>query len=178
MQKTIKRLSVWAIIIALVLMIPLVANWPWTAFDFVFASILFFGAAFAYEMVARIGDSTTYRLAVGLAVAAGVLLIWINGAVGIIGDEGNSATLMYWGVIAIGLISTLMAHFEPRKMTRAMLTTAFAQFIIPLIALVFWKPQITETPGVLGVFILNTFFVLIWIGSATLFRNSSLTKSK
>ena len=89
-QNLTKRLSLWAVVLTLVLMIPLVAmqfsdDVAWTPFDFAFAGVLLFGAGFAYELIARKTSGFAHRTAVGVSIAAVVILVWIDGAVGIIG---------------------------------------------------------------------------------------------
>lgn len=112
-----------------------------------------------------------YRFAVGMALAAAFLLVWINLAVGVIGSEDNPANLMYFGVLAIGFIGAIIAEFRPRGMARVLFAMAFAQALVPVIALIIWKPQVTS--GVLGVLTLNGLFVVLFIGSALLFRNAA-----
>jgi hypothetical protein len=183
MQNIRKRLMVWAFVVALILLIPLVltirdggvegVGWNWAFFDFVFMGALLFGAGLVYELVARKMSNGAYRAAVGLAVVAAVLLVWINAAVGIIGDgDLDSPNGMYFGVLAIGFIGALIARFRPHGMARALFTMAIAQALVPVIALVISKPAFFDPPGVLGVFVLNTFFVLLWVVSALLFRNA------
>ena len=111
-----RRIAAWAVVTGLILMIPLVAmqftdEVAWTLFDFVVMGALLFGAGLTYELVARKGSSIAYRAAVGIACAAGLLLVWVNGAVGIIGSENNDANLMYFGVIAVGFIGAFAAQF-------------------------------------------------------------------
>jgi len=179
MQNITKRLSVWAVVVALILLIPLVAmqfteEVNWDLFDFAFMGTLLFGSALTYELIARKMSNVAYRAAVGVAVVTAVLLVWINGAVGIIGD--GPVNLMYFGVLAVGLIGALIARFRPRGMARALFATALAQFLVPVIALIIWKPDFA--PGVLKVFGLNAFFVMLFVGSALLFRRASATGSK
>lgn len=174
---------VWAFVVALILLIPLVltirdggvegVGWNWTFSDFVFMGALLFGAGLVYELVARKMSNGAYRAAVGLAVVAAVLLVWINGAVGIIGDgDLDGPNGMYFGVLAIGSIRALIARFRPHGMARALFMMAIAQALVPVIALVIWKSAFFDPPGVLGVFALNAFFVLLWVVSALLFRNA------
>src|SRR3989344_7469229 len=97
MQNFTKRLFMWAVAVVVLLLIPLVLTllgsgvdeegWHWTFFDFVFMGALLFGSALTYEFVARKMSNFAYRVAVGVAVVTVVLLVWINGAVGIIGDD-------------------------------------------------------------------------------------------
>ena len=119
--------------------------------------------------------NTAYKSAVGLALATLFLLVWVNGAVGIIGNEGNQANLMYFGVIAVGIIGVFIARLEPRGMARALFVTALAQMLVPVIALMIWPPQITSwgAAGVVGVFVPNAFFATLFLGSAWLFRNAA-----
>ena len=49
-------------------------------------------------------------LAVAVAVGAAFLMTWANLAVGIIGNEGNPAHLMFFGVVAIGLCGAAVAR--------------------------------------------------------------------
>ena len=124
-----------------------------------------------------LNNKVTYKFAIGLALITAFLLVWINGAVGIIGNENNPANLMYIGVLAVGLIGTLIARFRPYGMARALFATAIVQVLVPAIALVIENPQTTSWggSGVFGVFVLNTFFVMLFILSALLFRHISAT---
>ena len=86
---TTTRLAVWAAIVAAVLMIPLLGRWPWTAFDFIAAGALLFGAALAYELATRNMRNPRRRVAVGIAVAAILLLVWAELAVGVFTNLGS-----------------------------------------------------------------------------------------
>jgi len=164
---------------AFILLLPLLAmqvtdDVVWGPADFVVAGALLLGTGFTYELVARKGGNIAYRVAVGIALAAALLLVWINLAVGIIGNEDNSANLMYIGVLAVGLIGAVIARLEQRGMARALFATALAQALVPVIALIIWKPSVASwgEPGVLGVFGLNVFFAMLFVGSALLFRRA------
>ncbi len=118
-------------------------------------------------------DNTAYKTAVALALLGTLLLFWVNGAVGIIGSESNDANMMYAGVLAIGLIGTIFARFEPLGMARAMLATALAQALAAIIALVAgWGMSGPIWPrDVLGATVI---FVTLWLGSAWLFRRAAV----
>lgn len=182
MQNITKRLSVWAAVVALILLIPLVLTllgsgvdgegWHWTLFDFVFMGTLLFGSALTYELVARKMSNVAYRLAVGVAVVAAVLLLWINAAVGIIGNgDFDVPNLPYFGVLAVGIIGAIIARFQPQGMARALFAMALAQALVPVIALIFWRADFA--PSVMGVFMLNAVFAALWAGSALLFRRAA-----
>lgn len=169
----IRRLLPWFLVPALPLLVPLVAmqftaEVRWTGSDFVVAYVLLAGAGLAYRLATSKAGSLAYRGAAGLAVAAGLLLIWVNLAVGFIGSEDNPANLLYAGVLAIGLLGAVLARLEPRGMARALYATAGAQFLVPVIAFIVWRPNFDA--GVMKIFFLNGFWVLLFTVAAMLFQ--------
>jgi hypothetical protein len=183
MQNITRRLIVWTVVVALILLIPLVAmqftsEVNWTLSDFVFAGVLLFGTGLTYELVARKAGGIAYRAAVGVALAAAFLLVWINGAVGIIGNEDNPANLMYAGVLAVGSIGAMIARFQPQGMARALFATALAQTLVPVIALIVWRASLDDAPGIVGVFMLNAFFVMLFVASALFFRRAARERNR
>ena len=183
MQNTTRRLVVWAVVVALLLMIPLVAmqftgEVNWDLFDFVVMGGLLFGVGLAYELVARRSGKTVYRIAFGVGLVAAFLLAWVNGAVGIIGSENQPANLMYGAVFAVGVIGSLVARFKPRGMAHTLFAAALVQLSVPVIALIIW-PQISwGGAGLVGVFVLNAFFAALFVVSALLFRQAADPSSK
>ncbi|CAA9521473.1 MAG: hypothetical protein AVDCRST_MAG05-3641 [uncultured Rubrobacteraceae bacterium] len=159
-----------ALAAAFILLIPLLAGWPWNVADFVFAGALIFGTGFAFVLAARRVGNNAYRAAVGVALAAAFILVWLTGAVGIIGSEDNNANLMYFGVLAVGIIGAIVARFRQHGMARALFATALAQALVALIALIIGLSSPWSPPGVLETLILNGFFVALFAGSALLFR--------
>ncbi len=51
--------------------------------------------------------NATYRWAVGVALAAALVLVWLSLGVGIIGRDGDPANLMYFGVLGVGIVGAL-----------------------------------------------------------------------
>jgi hypothetical protein len=162
-----------ALATAFILLIPLLAGWPWNLADFVFAGALIFGTGLTYVLAARNAGNTAYRAAVGVALAAAFLLVWLTGAVGIIGSEDNNANLMYFGVLAVGIIGAIVARFRQHGMARALFATALAQALVGMIALIIGLSSPWSPPGVLETLILNGFFVALFAGSALLFRHAA-----
>jgi hypothetical protein len=160
-----------ALATAFILLIPLLAEWPWTLADFVFAGALIFGTGLTYVLVVRKAGNIAFRAAVGVALAAALLLVWVNGAVGIIGSEDDPANSMYIGVLGVGIVGAVIARFRSHGMARALFAMALAQALVAVIALIFGLGS-GSPPGVLGILILNGFFVALFIGSAWLFRNA------
>lgn len=113
-----------------------------------------------------------YRSAVGVALAAAFILLWLMGAVGIIGVDGDPFDLMYIGVLAIGIIGAIIARFQPHGMARALLATALAQGLVAVIALIARKHHASYS-SVFEIVGLNGFFVALFLGSAWLFRHAA-----
>ena len=170
------RIAAWAVAVALILLLPLLAmqvtdEVVWDLADFAVAGALLFGAGLTYELVARKIGSIAYRAAVGIAVATALLLVWMNLAVGIIGNEDNDANLMYIGVLAVGLIGALIARFQPRGMARALFATALALMLVAVIALLAGLGS--PGSGPLEIVAVNGFFVALFVGAALLFRKAA-----
>jgi len=115
--------------------------------------------------------STAYRYGVGVALAAAFLLVWVNGAVGIIGSEANPANLMYGGVLAVGLAGVFVARFEARGMARAMVATACAQTPVTAIAVAYGLGA--PWSGPFELLVTNGSWIALWLLSAGLFRSAS-----
>jgi hypothetical protein len=93
------RGSVWRIagwsIGASLLLLPAVAmqftdEVNWTGFDFIFAGAMIGTVGLVLELAVRMTHNFAYRAGVGAALAAAFLIVWANGAVGMIGSEHNS----------------------------------------------------------------------------------------
>lgn len=164
-----RRLAVWSVAATLILL-PLLAirgvgrdTWDVPG-DFVFLSILLAGVGIGYELAARVTDRNAYLAGAGVAVAAALLSVWINLAVGIIGSEDNPANLLYAAVLAVGAIGALLARFRPLGMVYAMAATTAAQIFVFVIALV-------AGLGFTGP--ITVFFAALWSISAWLFRKAA-----
>ncbi|MBJ7485038.1 hypothetical protein [Brevundimonas sp.] len=143
----------------------------WTAGDFVFAGIILVGAGIVCELVAWRSGDMFYRSGAVLGLFACVALVWVNGAVGIIGSEDEAANLLYLGVIGIALIGAVMARFEARGMVLAMIGAALAQVVVAVAALIAgWGSTSAIYPrDIIGTTVI---FALIWLLSAALFRQA------
>ena len=161
------RIIGWSIPAAL-LLLPAVAmqytaEVNWTAGDFIFAAILFGSVGLAFELIVRSSDSLSYRFGAALAVVGAFLTVWANGAVGMIGDEDNPYNFVFFGVLFIALIGSVLARFRPTGMVWAMVVTAGAQIVAGAVGLS------TDPRG--AVFSMG--FGGIWLLAAALFWNSA-----
>ena len=174
-----KRLVGMGLIIAALLLIPFVAmqftdEVKWSAGDFVIMAIVLAGIGLAYELIARKSEKSMYRVAFGVGLLGALLLLWVNGAVGIIGNEGQTANLLYGVVFLIGLVGSFIARFEAKGMARTLFAAAGVQMLVPVIALLIWPPStISWSPSVLGVFLITGFFAVLFVVSGMLFRQAS-----
>lgn len=182
-----KSVGALALVTGLLLMIPLVGmqfsdDIVWTASDFIIAGVLLFGTGLVFTAVTQIlaplkEGSLVYRVAVGLALLAGLFLIWANLAVGIIGSEDNPANLMYYGVIAVGLIGASWTRFKPTGMVRTMFAMAITQALIAAIALLAGMHQ-SPVSSITEIINVNGFFVTLFVVSALLFRHAALEQAE
>lgn len=163
------RIARWSIVAGLWLL-PLIAmqftrEVRWTASDFVFVAIMLGGTALLYEIAVLTRRSYAYRGGIALALAATFLLIWINGAVGIIGNEGNPANLIFAAPPVTAFIGALIARFGARGMARAMAAAGVVQIAIGLIAV----SMEAIIPFV------TVFFAALWLTGAVLFNRAIQT---
>jgi hypothetical protein len=167
------RLIGWgAVALLLLLLLPLVLGAPWTLFDYIVAGALLGGAGLVLELVVRASGSLAYRAGAGLALAAAFLLIWVNGAVGFLGNEDNPANLMFAGVIATAVLGSVIAGFRAKGMAGAMFAAAAAQVTVGVIALT----QGWTSPGNAGLYevVMGTsVFGAMWLLSGGLFRKAA-----
>jgi hypothetical protein len=170
------RITAWSLA-AFVLLLPLVAmqfsdQVNWSVWDFALAGTLLGGALLTFELVVRKTASRAYRAAAALALAGAFLLIWINGAVGIIGSEDEPANQLYALVLAVGIIGAVLARFQPQGMARAMFAAASAQVLVGLLALVAgWGTAGARWP--LDIIGLTAFFAALFTAGGLLFQKAA-----
>jgi hypothetical protein len=170
------RIALWSVA-ALILLAPLIAmqvtdEVAWTAFDFALAGALLLGVGLTFELAASRTSSIAYRAGVGVALLAGLLIVWATGAVGIIGAETHPANLMYGGVLAVAIIGVFVAGFRPLGMARTMFAAALVHVLVGVTALIAgwgatdasWPWDIIGSTGV---------FTALWLMSAWLFRKAA-----
>jgi hypothetical protein len=144
----------------------------WSLFDFVFMGVLIGSVVVAARLAFRTSRNTAYRVASAIAIATAFLLIWINGAVGIIGDENNDANLMFIGVLFISGIGALIARGEPARMAKAMYATATAQAIVAVIELIA-RFGASDPSWPREIVVLTVIFCGLWLVSANRFQKAA-----
>lgn len=173
-----------AIITAAILFIPFIAmqfsnEVNWSFFDFIFAGVFIFGIASIYKLLTRKKENIIYRIATGVFLISILMIIWINGAVGILGTESNPANFLYGGVILTGIFGSLIAQLKSKGMAITLFSMAVVQILVPVIAFIIWKPETLTTKqflynwhdyGVWGVIGVNALFVIMFLSSGLLYR--------
>lgn len=164
----------------LVLLTPLVAmqltdEVNWTVSDFLFAGALFFTIGLAYEAAVKASDGPAFRWAVRCALGAGLLLVWLTGAVGIIGSEAEAINLLFYGVLAVGAAGTVISRFRPMGMARAMAATAMAQAAVAVGAIVAGAGA--PASGAAEILLINGLFVTLWMASSMLFYRAATRRA-
>lgn len=174
-----KRLIVISMIVIGLLTIPFVAmqyseEVNWSPGDFGIMGSVLFAVGLTYELITQRSKKTVYKVAVAVGLMGAFLLFWVNGAVGIIGHEGQPANLLYGVVFLVGISGAIIARFKPEGMSRTLYAAAITQMLVPLIALTLWPPpSISWSPNVFGVFFFSAFFAILFVASAILFRHAT-----
>lgn len=157
---------------AVLLLLPAVAmqfddtGVNWTAGDFITMGVMLATACGLYELGAWLSSSSTYRAGFGTAALTAFLTVWVNLAVGMLGDEGGAANLMFVGVLFIAGSGALIAGLKPLGMARAMFAAALAQLVAAGVGLAMGFEALEVT--------LTACFALPWLLSGALFRNAAL----
>ncbi len=169
----------WALITATVLAVPALAmvfrlgvpdpgssggtdGVNWGPNDFAIIGALVFGSGLLYEYASARAGNIAQKAAVGIAVAAGLFLVWVNLAVGMMDVENGN--LIYVLVLFVALVGAAIARFEPREASIAMFATAAAQALVAVVALI-------AGLGFTGP--ITVFFTGLWLISAWLFRKAA-----
>jgi hypothetical protein len=145
----------------------------WTAFDFLFFAGMLGGASLVVLLVLRFSGDLFYRLGALGAVGTICMLVWVSGAVGIIGSEDHPGNLMYLAVLAVAILGAVFGTFQARAMARAMAAAALLQALVGGVALLgglgrdegaIWPLDVIGATGV---------FAAMWLVSAWLFHRAA-----
>lgn len=171
--KTMLRVALGALA---VLMVPLVASqvvdgWHWGAGSFVFVYVLFFATGMAYAVIARKMDAWSYKAGVGLALVAGFALGWSNMVQ--VADSGHPENLVYYSVLAVGVVGALLARLQARGLTYTLFAMAATLALIALIL-----PSGAPPDMAWRMAIGHGVYVVLFTTSGLMFRHASLAGLK
>jgi len=167
-----------ALIAVSVCLLPLTAmqftaEVDWNGFDFVVAFSLLFGAGFAYNLLVYRCKVTDYKRASAITLGTAVLLVFVNGAVGLAGSADNAINLLFLGVLAVLATGVFVAACSPSGMARALVATGLAQAAVALVVLLTGGHQL---PGASAASIasLTGVFIALWLGAGYFYRRAAL----
>jgi hypothetical protein len=80
-----KRLVGIMLAVALLLLVPVIAKFPWSPIDFITAGVLLLGTGLLCELVLRKVRKIEYRIAICGAILVALFLVWAELAVGLFG---------------------------------------------------------------------------------------------
>ncbi len=166
-----RRLIGWSIPV-LLLLVPFAAGAPWTPSDYVVAGVLFAIVGLGIELAVRLSKDIVYRVAAAVAVVTGFLLVWVNIAVGFLGNEENPANLMFLGLLGLTLIGALAVRFRASGLARLLVATAAGQVLIGIAAVAF----VLGASGDRGIYeaVMGTsMFTVLWLAAAWLFAHAA-----
>jgi hypothetical protein len=152
------RIAGWSAI-ALLLSLPAVLRFPWTLSDFAIMALLLGLVGLGIDFSLRQSGSVWVRLGSIVAVLTGFLTIWVNLAVGMIGD-GNAYNLLFLLPPFVVLAGGIFVRGQPLQIARLCLVAALLQ-----VAIGFGGYGIDPRGAVL-----SASFGLFWLLGATLFR--------
>ena len=141
----------------------------WSPGDFLAMGLLLALACGGYEVATRLSGNTAYRAGAALAILTCFLTVWVNLAVGMVGDEDNLANLLFGGVILVGVVGTVLAGFKPRGVSRAMQAAAAGQAAMVVVALVMGD-YVAALP--------IAFFTVPWLLSGHLFLKAARQQAR
>ena len=171
--KTMLRVALGALA---VLMVPLVASqffedWHWGAGGFVMVYFLFFGTGMAYALIARRMGAWSYKAGVGVALVAGFALGWSNMVQ--VADSGHPENLVYYSVLAVGVVGALLARLQARGLARTLFAMAATLALIAVMLPSGAPPDMARRMAI-G----HGVYVALFIASGLMFRHASLAGSK
>lgn len=165
------RLLGWSVPVILLLQ-PVLWRFPWTLSDFVLMGAMMAVTGLLIELAFRASGHAAYRGGASLAVLAGFLLLWVDGAVGILGNEDNPANLLFLGVPVVALLGAWLAGFRAGGMARAMLAAFLALVAVCALALAAgWVPPGAQ--GLRDAAMGAGVFGAPWLLAAFLFRRAA-----
>ena len=157
---------------AVLLLLPAVAmqfdgtGVNWTGGDFITMGVLLAIACGLYELGAWLSSNSAYRAGFGIAALTAFATVWVNLAVGMLGDEkGGRANLMFVGVLFIAAAGALVATLKPAGMARAMFAAALAQLAAAGVGLAMGFHALEVT--------LTACFALPWLLSGVMFQKAA-----
>jgi hypothetical protein len=171
--KTMLRVALGALAL---LMVPLVASqffedWHWGVGGFVRVYVLFFLAGMVMALVAKRMGVWSYKVGVGLALAAGFALGWSTMVQ--VADSGHPERLWYHSVLVVGAIGACLARLRAPGLAWTLFAMAATLALIAVMLPSGAPPYLARNMAI-G----HGVFVALFTASGLLFRHASLAGLK
>ena len=131
---------------------------------FLIVGILLAAVCGTVELASRVSTNGLYQAGVALAAAGGFSLVFINLAVGIIGDEQDPRNLVFMAIPVVGFLGELIARFKAAVLVRLLVGMAAVQFFAMFLAPADLMSLMIPFTGI---------FVGLWLVCALLIRRST-----
>ncbi|MDR6851300.1 hypothetical protein J2Y54_000793 [Sphingomonas sp. BE123] len=136
----------------------------WTVGDFIFAFLMLGSVGLAVELTVRANPAWSYRAGVGIMLAVSFLTVWINLAVGIVGNEDNPVNALFFLAPLAAVAGSVLGGFRAGGMVIATILAAMVQIAVMLYI---WVAGAGFPIGV------TVFFSTLWLVAAGLFRQAA-----
>ncbi len=146
----------------------------WSMGDFVIAGGLLLVLAGAAGLIFAGRLRLSYRVGWAIGLVTAVFLVWVTGAVGLIGASTNNANLAYSGLVSLGGLGALAVRFRARGMSLVSIAMALGQAGIGVTALLAgWGREGASWP--FDIIAATVTFGLLWLAAALCFRRAAKT---
>ena len=162
------RITGWSIAV-LLLLLPLAAmqvtpEVTWTASDFMVAGVLIGSAGLAIELAFKRQSHRCYSAGVVLLTVTCFALTWINAAVGIVGNDHATLSLLFPVIVMLALVVAAAGRFRALALARGSTAAAAAQAMLGIVAV-----AIADPGYVVGVVAFHALVIAALLAAATLF---------
>ena len=137
----------------------------WTLLDYLVASVLLASTGAGYWVATRTARSIWHHFGVIIAVCGGLLMMWVQLAVGLIGDGSHPANTMLLLVLPLGAAGALLSRFRAEGLRSCMVVVAGIQVMTGAVLLTLLGPdQFSD------IMLVTALFAGAWTTSAGFFH--------
>ncbi|MEC9251244.1 MAG: hypothetical protein VX501_11385 [Pseudomonadota bacterium] len=141
----------------------------WDALDYMVALALLSASAAAYWIATRPARSVWHHLAVMIGAGGALLLLWMQLAVGLVGDGDHPINQAMGLVLVVSAIGALLSRFRASGMRTTLLVAAGTQMVLGALGFILLPAMYFS-----DIFLVTAFFSGLWTASAFLFHLACL----
>jgi len=141
----------------------------WDALDYLVALALLGGSAGAYWIATRSARSLWHHTAVIIAAGGALLMLWMQLAVGLVGDGDHPINHAMGLVLVVSAIGALLSRFRASGMRTTLLVAAGTQMVLGALGFILLPAMYFS-----DIFLVTAFFSGLWTASAFLFHLACL----